>query len=87
MKSPKSFVVVLWLVLGGAFLLPSDSTLGLVGRAGFFLMAAAHVVEFFIYLPLLRKAPGSLAFHFVRVLVFGFVHYLEVRPGVESANG
>jgi hypothetical protein len=84
MKSPKLFVLLLWLLLGGSFLLPSGSTLAAIGRAGFFLMAAAHIVEFFVYLPLLRKAPGSLAFHFTNVFVFGFVHYREVRAGVES---
>ena len=87
MKSPKSFVLLLWLLLGGCFLLPSDSTLAPYGRAAFFLMAAAHVVEFFVYLPLLRKAPGSLGFHFANVLAFGFVHYREVRAAVESQNG
>jgi len=87
MKSSKLFVLLLWLVLGGAFLLPSGSTLALVGRTAFVLMAAAHIVEFFIYLPSLRKAPGSLAFHFANVFIFGFVHYQEVRARAESANG
>ncbi len=79
MSLAKSAVVLLWGVLIAASVQTSSPTLSLLGRVGFLLTALAHVAEFFIYRPLLEKAPGSLARHFFQMLVFGFIYQREVR--------
>ncbi len=83
MRPLKFAVILVWMLLAGSFLLSPDSTLALLGRVGFFVMAAAHLVEFLVFLRFLRTAPGSLTLHFVNVLVFGFVYYQELRAAAE----
>jgi uncharacterized protein YhhL (DUF1145 family) len=76
-SSPRIAVLVLWLALLASFLV-SDSTLASVGRVVFFLLVAVHVVECLVFLPRLRRAPGSLASHLAQTFVFGIVHVREL---------
>jgi len=85
MKVSKLVVIPVWLLLAACFFLPPDSTLSFLGRAAFFVMAAVHVVEFFVFLPFLRSAKGSLPLHFVNMLIFGLFHYQELRAAGDSA--
>ncbi len=85
MSIQKIVVIVVWAVLLSAFfVLPDDSTGGRIGRIAFFVTAAVHVVEFFIYLPTLRRAEGTLDHHFLQVLIFGMFHYREVEEELAS---
>lgn len=86
MNAPKIAVLVAWFLLAACFLLPTDSWLSTLGRAGFVLMVVAHVVEFFVFLPVLRKVPSPLAAHLAGMLVFGVVYYQEVREIADSAG-
>ena len=79
MSTAKAVVVVVWLLLFSCFFVATSSTVSVVGRLGFWLMAATHVVECVVFLPRLRGAPGSLAGHLLRTLAFGFLHVREVR--------
>lgn len=87
MRIQKIGVIVLWLVLLSAFwVLPDESIGGRIGRIAFFVTALAHVIEFFIYRPTLRRAEGSLAHHFLQVLIFGMFHYQEVEVELAEKN-
>lgn len=79
MSTAKVVVVVVWLLLFSCFFVATSSTVSLVGRLGFWLMATTHVVECVVFLPRLRRAPKSLAGHLLHTLVFGFLHVREVR--------
>jgi uncharacterized protein YhhL (DUF1145 family) len=80
-------VILLWIVLlSSFFVLPDDSTGGRIGRIAFFVTAIAHIVEFFIYRPALRRAKGSLGHHFVQVLIFGMFHYQDVQAELAAEN-
>ena len=79
MSNPRIAVLVLWLVLLASFLV-SDSALASVGRVVAVLLLVAHILEFLIFLPRLRRAPGSLAAHLAQTLVFGLVHGRELPP-------
>lgn len=77
MSSPRIAVLVLWLALLASFLV-STSTVAAVGRVVFLLLLAVHVVECLVFLPRLRRAPGSLAGHLLQTLVFGVIHVREL---------
>ena len=79
MSTAKAVVVVVWLLLFSCFFVATSSTVSLVGRLGFWLMATTHVVECVAFLPRLRRAPGSLVGHLLRTLVFGVFYVREVR--------
>ena len=84
MSAGKLAVLVIWLLCGAAFFV-GDSTLATVGRWVFWILVAAHVVECAVFLPVLRKAPGSLGGNLFQTLVFGILHVQEVREAVEPA--
>lgn len=79
MSTAKAVVVVAWILLFSCFFVAPGSTVSLVGRVGFWLMAAIHMVECVVLLPMLRRSPGSLASHLLRTLLFGVFHVREVR--------
>lgn len=55
-------------------------------RFAFWLMLAAHLVEFSLFSSRLKKAPGPLAAHFLHTMVFGVLHIRSVPPGEEEAG-
>lgn len=85
MSIPKMGMIVVWIVLLSAFfVLPDHSLGGQIGRIAFFVTAIAHVAEFFIYRPTLRKAEGTMNHHFLQVLLFGVFHYKEVEAELDA---
>lgn len=85
MSSPRIAVLVLWLALLASFLV-SGSALATVGRVVFLLLVLAHVVECVVFLPRLRRAPGSLGGHLLQTLVFGVVHVRELPAEAAGAG-
>jgi uncharacterized protein YhhL (DUF1145 family) len=79
MSTAKAVVLGAWIFLFSCFFVATGSTVSLVGRVGFWLMAATHVVECVVFLPALRRAPGSLVGHLLRTMLFGVFHIREVR--------
>jgi hypothetical protein len=79
MSTAKVVVIAAWILLFSCFFVATGSTASLVGRVGFWLMAATHVVECVVFRPMLRRAPGSLAGHLLHTMLFGVVHIQEVR--------
>lgn len=86
MSTAKAVVVVAWILLFSCFFVATGSTVSLVGRVGFWMMAATHVVECVVFLQTLRRAPGSLASHLLRTLLFGVFHVREVRALVNRES-
>jgi uncharacterized protein YhhL (DUF1145 family) len=86
MNAPKSALLVVWLLCASSFVIATDSTFATWARYVFFLMLAAHLVEFGLFFSKLRQAPGSLATHFFNTLVFGFLH-LQALPPAEEEGG
>lgn len=85
MSNSKAVVAVVWLLLFSCFFVATSSTISTVGRLAFWLMAIIHVVEYAIFLPRLRGAPGSLVGHLLRTLLFGFLHLREV-PALDTRD-
>jgi len=56
------------------------------GTALFWILLAAHALECLVFLPTLRRAPGSLAGHLARTLLFGVLHYQEVRARADARD-
>lgn len=79
MSTSKTVVAVVWVLLFSCFFVATGSTVSLVGRVVFWLMAATHVVECAAFLQMLRRAPGSLSGHLLHTLLFGVLHIQEVR--------
>lgn len=78
MSIAKSALVIVWLLFFSCFFVATNSTISLLGRLGFWLMATIHMVECAVFLPRLGNAPGPLLGHLLRTLVFGFLHVREV---------
>jgi len=77
MSIAKISLLVVWAVLGGAFLASSDSFYGNYGRLAFWLTVVAHLVEFGVFQSKLRARGGSLGGHFLNTLIFGLFHIRE----------
>jgi len=86
MSGPRIALLGVWLLLAAAFLVGGDSTLAYYARIGFWVMAGVHVLECLVFLPLLRRAPGSLGGHLANTLVFGVLHVRELREA-EAGTG
>ncbi len=74
----KNGVIAMWVVLAAGLVF------GGVFRTIFFVVLAIHGLEFLIFLPMLKKAPGTLGHHFVQTVIFGVAHYQEVQAALEG---
>ena len=76
----------LWGVWGGclAAILFGHGAVASVGSWILGLSLAAHVVEFFMNLPLFRRAGGSLAHHFVQTLIYGLFHWAPIKQRLDA---
>jgi hypothetical protein len=43
-------------------------------------VSTSKVLEFFIYLPKLRKMDGSMPVYFINIMLFGIVYWNEIKP-------
>jgi uncharacterized protein YhhL (DUF1145 family) len=83
MNAPKIGLLVVWLLCAAGFVVATDSMFATAGRFVFWLMLAAHVLEFVLFSARLRQAPGSLPAHFFNTLVFGVLHIRDL-PAVDD---
>jgi uncharacterized protein YhhL (DUF1145 family) len=86
MSPAKIFLVGLWIVCGLGFFVAAESSAALVGRVIFGVLVVAHAIECLVFLPVLRKAPGSLREHLVQTFLFGIVHIREVRATADAKS-
>ncbi|HIF99527.1 MAG TPA: hypothetical protein EYQ54_21305 [Myxococcales bacterium] len=79
----RKIVLVVWVFAGASFFFPLYYTgVGSFGRTLFGLLLAVHLVEFFVFLGLYRRAGGSLFRHFHRTVVFGVLHKAETEQAL-----
>jgi uncharacterized protein YhhL (DUF1145 family) len=79
MSTAKAVVLVVWLLFFSCFFVGNGSPISFVGRLAFWILVATHVVECAVFLPTLRRSPGSLVGHLLRTLLFGIIHVREAR--------
>jgi uncharacterized protein YhhL (DUF1145 family) len=84
MNISKVIISIVWLACAACLLLTGDSTLLTVGRSLFWILLVVHLIEFFVYLPGLKRLGEPMAGHFIQVLLFGIVHWKEVQPRVPA---
>ena len=80
MSAPKILLLGVWLLCLFAVVGGGGGFLALC-RAVFWGMIAVHAIECLIFLGRLRRAPGPLAGHLARTLLFGFLHVRELPTG------
>ncbi len=85
MAHAKAIVGAVWvLALVGAVF--ASSTLASLSRFVLAVLVVAHVVECVVYLPKLRRAPGSLAGQLWQTFLFGIAHLRELPSGEQAAG-
>jgi hypothetical protein len=77
-------VIISWLVCLSSFLVASDSVFGKYGQIAFWCLVVVHAAECVFYLPLFRRAGGSLGGHLFKAFIFGYFHFVEVRDGLRQ---
>ena len=86
MTATKAALVVAWLLCAAGFVVVPDSTLAALARYAFGLMLTAHVIEYLLFFPRIKQAPGASLTHFFNTLVFGLVHIRDLPPVREADN-
>ena len=87
MSGAKWAVLCVWLLGALSFLGSTDAALVRFGRAIFWTLVVAHAIECLIFLPRLRRAPGSLAGHLGQTFVFGILHARALPPSHGEGGG
>ncbi len=81
MVGAKVLLGITWLFcIGSLFFAPTASPAGVWGTRILRFLVIAHAIECVVFLPKLRKLPGSLGSHLVQTMVFGIVHLRSVEP-------
>lgn len=83
LRQGRMFLNVLWVVLAVSLSLPGGGLVGLL-QTIFWVMLAAHVIEFAIFHRKILMGAGSAGHHIVQTLLYGFIHIKKVE--LESAG-
>jgi uncharacterized protein YhhL (DUF1145 family) len=86
LSGPKWVVLGAWLLGALSFLAPGEGTLAGIGRAIFWMLVVVHAIECLVFLPRLRRAPGTLARHLQQTFLYGILHVREL-PASQRAGG
>ncbi len=86
MSGPKWIVLAAWLLGALALLSSAEGALASVGRAIFWMLVVVHAIECLVFLPRLRRAPGTLARHLQQTFLYGILHVREI-PASQGAGG
>ncbi len=87
LRLAKLGLLVLWIASAAAWVVPDGP---LAFRALRFVapgLTVAHLLELPIFLPVLKRAEGKMAHHVVQVLLFGVVHWMDVKIALAEASG
>ncbi len=83
MGAAKVFVLVAWLYgILSLFLDPGSAAVDW-GQRIFWVLLIVHAIECVIFLPTLRKLPGSLGHHLVQTMLYGIVHLRAARAAAQ----
>ena len=80
----KLAVVGVWLLVISAFFAFGDSDLALLLRRVFFALVVVHVLECAFFFRTLQHSGKPLAREVLLTLVFGVIHYGELKTELES---
>ena len=82
----KIVLIITWVFAAGSFFFPLyDWATGPAARALFWILLVAHAAEFAVFARLYRATGSSMASHFLNNLVFGVIHYTQVKQRHERA--
>lgn len=87
MTGPKWVVLGVWLLGALAFLGPLELAVVRIGRSIFWTLVVVHAIECVVFLPRLRRAPGSLAGHLGQTFVFGILHARALPRSPDAGGG
>lgn len=79
MKLIKFILVLIWLFLIASQFVPALKHLTYITQPVIIFLAAIHTLEFFIWLPVVKRAEGSVMTHYFYILLFGLFHYLGIK--------
>lgn len=85
MKIVKMNMILIWLFLLVAQVLPVLEPIKEGCLIALMILPVAHTLEFFAYLPLLKKVEGSMQKHFLQVFLYGVIYYFEVKKTVAAS--
>ena len=84
MKVSKIITLIIWAVCAWCLVITDNSIWVITGRALFWVLLVSHLLEFFIYLPKLRKMNGPMATYFINIMLFGVFYWNEIKPRDEE---
>ena len=87
LTGPKWAVLAAWAFGMLSFLAPAPGGLLGFGRTIFWVLVVAHAIECLVFLPRLRRAPGSLASHLRQTFLFGILHVREIPASPDAGGG
>jgi uncharacterized protein YhhL (DUF1145 family) len=80
----KIVVIVGWLAALSAWAIPTEALWAEALRVLVFVLLGIHAVEGLMLVPVFRRAGGPLGQHLALTLIFGIVHYGEVRAELSA---
>jgi uncharacterized protein YhhL (DUF1145 family) len=83
----KWIVLGAWLIGALSFLAPGEGGLVAIGRAIFWTLAVVHAIECVVFLPRLRRAPGTLARNLQQTFLYGILHVRELPAAGDAGGG
>ncbi len=82
----KVVVALGWAIAIAAWFVPTDALWASALRVFVFVLLGIHALEALLFLRTLRRAKGPLGRHIALTLVFGVVHYGEVRSSLAPGD-
>jgi uncharacterized protein YhhL (DUF1145 family) len=73
-----------WLVIIANWVMPFGGQLETILHWSGIGLAAAHAIEMLVYIPLVNKATGSKAMHYLQIFIFGFGHFLVLKEQAQA---
>jgi hypothetical protein len=79
MNIAKALTLVTLIICSAGFFVAPETDIAGWGRLLFLIIVGVHFIEFFFYIPAIRKLGGSMLPHFFQVLLFGLFHYMDIK--------
>ncbi len=73
-----------WLIIIANWIVPFGGQMETILHWSGIGLFAAHVLEMFIYIPTMKKVGGNMALRCLQVIVFGYVHFMEMQEELKQ---
>jgi hypothetical protein len=83
MEQIKYSVFLLWFGSAGAMLF-GDGTVAVAGKVTFWVTLVAHFAEWVWKRPVLARAGGDPAHHFIQTMIYGLFHWKPIEDRLGS---